>query len=115
MAFTTARLNAAIDAALSGADYIRIHDGAPGSAGTSNAVAKGTLTGVGSATGAEDEITSAVTIPSAMGPLGYFSLWDGDPDSGGVCLASGSDQTLTPAETFAGAGTLNVTVTVAAS
>ena len=115
MAFVTARLNSALDAALSGADYIRIHDGSPGAAGTANAVAKGTLSGVGSTSGGEDVITSAVTISGAMGPLGYFSIWAGDPDSGGVCVASGDDQTLTPAETFAGAGTLNVTVTASAS
>ena len=39
MAFTTARLNAAIDAALSGVTHIQLHTGAPGAAGTSNVAA----------------------------------------------------------------------------
>lgn len=115
MAFVVARLNAALDAALSGADFIRIHDGSGGSAGTANAVAAGALTGTGSATGGQDVLSASVSITGPAGPLTHFSVWDGDPDDGGVCLASGDDLELTPAESFTGDGTLNVTVTATAS
>ena len=110
MAFTTAALNAAIDAALSGVSHIQLHTGAPGAAGTANVaagVSRAAVTGVGSASGAADTLTATWTIPGAGGPYTHYSLWTAV--TGGTFV---NDGTLTPAETFAGAGTLDVTVNV---
>jgi len=110
MPFTTARLNAAIDAALSGVTHAQLHTGAPGAAGTSNVaagVARCALTGVGGATGAADVLTGTFTIPGAGGPYTHYSLW--------TAVTAGTfhnDGTLTPNESFAGAGTLDVTINV---
>ena len=110
MAFTTAALNAAIDAALGGVTHIQLHTGAPGAAGTSNVaagVARAAVTGVGGATGAADTLTATWTIPGAGGPYTHYSLW--------TAITAGTfvnDGTLTPNESFAGAGTLDVTVNV---
>lgn len=110
MAFSSARLNAAIDAALSGVDEVRLHTGDPGAVGTSNAAAgvdPATPTGVGGATGQSDTITGTWDIPGAGGPYTHASLW-----AAGTFAGSGA---LTPAETFAGAGTLDFTINVTAS
>lgn len=118
MAYVVARINSALDAANSGITHARLHTGDPGSAGTDNVaagVAAAELTGVGSAAGGSDTFTGAWTIPGAGGPFTHFSLWAGDPGSAGTVAASGVDQTLTPAEEFAGAGTLNVTITSSGS
>jgi hypothetical protein len=108
MAYTTARLNAALDAANSGITHAQLHTGAPGAAGTSNVaagVSRAALTGVGSAASAADQWTGAFTIPGAGGPFTHLSFWTAS--SGGTFMGDG---TLTPNETFAGAGTLNITV-----
>lgn len=113
MAFTAARLNAAIDAALSGVTHAQLHTGAPGAAGTSNVaagVSRAAVTGVGGATGAADALTGTWTIPGAGGPFSHYSLW--------TAITAGTfvnDGTLTPAETFAGAGTLDFTINVTAT
>lgn len=110
MAFTAARINAAIDAALTGATHAQLHTGAPGAAGTSNVasgVSRAALTGVGGATAQADVITGSWTIPAAGGPFTHFSLWTAS--TAGTFMGDG---TLSPSETFAGAGTLNFTITV---
>ena len=110
MAFTEAALNAAIDAALTGVTHIQLHTGAPGAAGTSNVaagVARAVVSGVGGATSAADTLTATWTIPGAGGPFTHYSLW--------TAVTAGTfvnDGTLTPNESFAGAGTLDVTVNV---
>ena len=88
MAFTDARRTAGIIEMISGVDRVRLHTGAPGSAGTSNQVtgnayAHGT-TAAGSwvADGAgRRENNTAVTFPDASGGdwgnVTHFSLWDG--------------------------------------
>lgn len=113
MAFAAARLNAAIDAATSGVTHVQLHTGAPGAAGTSNVaagVSRATATGVGGATGQSDTITGTWTIPAAGGPYTHASLWTAS--TGGTFVGDGA---LTPQETFAGAGTLDFTITVTAS
>lgn len=113
MAFVTARLNSALDAALSGATHAQLHTGAPGAAGTANVasgVARAALTGVGSASGGSDTITGSWTIPGAGGPFTHFSLWTAV--SAGTFIGDGE---LNPDETFAGAGTLNFTITATAT
>jgi hypothetical protein len=111
MAFTAARLNAAVDAALSTSTHIQAHTGAPGGSGTSNVAtncARVALAGVGSASGGIDSITAALVFTgSSGGPVTHFSLW--------TAITAGTfngDGTLTPNESFAGAGTLNVTIPV---
>jgi hypothetical protein len=113
MAFTTARLNAALDSALSTSTHAQLHTGAPGAAGTSNVaagVSRSALSGVGAASGGSDTITGSWTIPAAGGPFTHFSLWTAS--TGGTFNGDG---TLTPSETFAGAGTLNYTITATAT
>jgi hypothetical protein len=113
MAFVTARLNSALDAALSGVTHAQLHTGAPGAAGTTNVaagVARCVLTGIGSSSGGADSATGAWTIPGAGGPFTHFSLWTALTD--GTFVADG---TLDPDETFAGAGTLNVTINASAT
>lgn len=113
MSFVTARLNSALDAALSGVTHAQLHTGAPGAAGTSNVasgVSRAALTGIGSSASGADSATGAWTIPGAGGPYTHFSLWTAS--TGGTFVGDG---TLSPAETFAGAGTLNVTINATAT
>lgn len=113
MAFVTARINAALDAASSGITHAQLHTGAPGGSGTSNVAAgvdRCALTGVGSATGGADSWTGAFTIPGAGGPFTHVSFWTAS--TSGTFMA---DAETNPDETFAGAGTLNLTVTVTGS
>lgn len=113
MAYTVARLNAALDAANTGVTHAQLHTGAPGAAGTSNVaagVSRAALSGVGSAASAADVMTCAWTIPGAGGPYTHFSLW-----TASTAGTFHGDGTLTPNETFAGAGTLNATITASAT
>lgn len=113
MAFTTAALNAAIDAALTGVTHAQLHTGAPGAAGTSNVaagVSRAAVTGVGGASGAADTLTGTWTIPGAGGPYTHYSLWT-DVSAGTFV----NDGTLSPQESFAGAGTLDFTINVTAT
>jgi hypothetical protein len=113
MSFVTARLNSALDAALSGVTHAQLHTGAPGAAGTSNVAAgvdRCALTGIGAASGGADSATGAWDIPGAGGPFTHFSLWTAS--TGGTFVADG---TLDPDETFAGPGTLNVTINATAT
>lgn len=112
MAFTTARINAAIDTALADTTHVQLHTGAPGAAGTSN-VAVGVEWAAltkGSATNKQATCTASFIIPGAGGPFTHISGWS--TESGGTFMFDG---TLTPQETFAGSGTLAVTLTVTGS
>lgn len=113
MAFTSTALSAATDGALTGVTHAQLHTGAPGASGTAN-VASGVdrcaLTGIGSASAGVDTATGTWTIPAAGGPFTHFSLWTAS--TGGTFVADGP---LSPAETFAGAGTLDFTGTITAS
>ena len=112
MAFTVARINAAIDAALTTSTHVQLHTGSPGGSGSSNvaagvaraALSKGTA---GSPTNGQSTSTASWIIPGAGGPYTHFSLWTAS--SGGTFCGDG---TLSPAETFAGSGTLALTMTV---
>lgn len=113
MSFVTARLNSALDAALSGVTHAQLHTGDPGAAGTSNVAAgvnRCALTGIGSSSGGADSGTGAWDIPGAGGPYTHFSLWTAD--TAGTFVVAGE---LDPDETFAGAGTLNVTINATAT
>jgi hypothetical protein len=112
MAFTTANLTAALTAAVAGTTHMQLHTGAPGAAGTSNVAA-----GVSRITfdfpvpgSASVQQVGTFTIPAAGGPYTHISLWTAS--SGGTFQG---DAALTPQETFAGAGTLQVTVTATAT
>ena len=113
MPFTAARLNAAIDAALTGVTHAPLHTGAPGAAGTANVaagVSRAAVAGVGAATAAADVLTGTWTIPGAGGPYTHYSLWTAA--TAGTFM---NDGTLTPNESFAGAGALDFTVNVTAT
>ena len=114
MAFTAARLNAAVDAALTGATHIQAHTGAPGGSGTSNVAtnhSRAALSGVGSASGGIDTITASISFTgSSGGAVTHFSLWTAS--TAGTFMGDG---TLTPNESFAGAGTLAVSIPVTAT
>ena len=112
MAFTSARLNAALDGAVANVTHAQLHTGAPGGAGTSN-VAAGVDRVAGTfaaASGGSTTASFSFTIPAAGGPFTHVTLFNAA--TGGTFQGDG---TLTPQETFAGAGTLDVTVTATAS
>lgn len=111
MALTEARVNAAIDGAISTITHVRMHTGAPGGSGTSNVAANAAVTAIDfpSASSAESEDTVTVTISGAQAAMTHCSLWIGDPGDSGVFAGDGE---VSPAESFAGAGTLDLTVTV---
>lgn len=113
MAFTEARINAALDAASTGITHAQLHTGAPGGSGTSNVAseaARASLSGVGSASGGADTWTGSFTITGAEGPYTHVSFWTAD--TSGTFMG---DAELSPQETFAGAGTLSLTVNVSGS
>lgn len=115
MAFTTGRINAAIDTALADTTHVQLHTGPPGASGTSNVaagVARAALTkgAAGTPTAKQAVCTASWIIPGAGGPFTHFSLWAGS--TGGTFNGDG---TLTPQETFAGSGTLALTATVTGS
>lgn len=109
MAFTAARVDAAIDGAVDGTTHIQLHDGDPGAGGTANVAAEvaARLAFVfPAASSGESEQTATFSITGAGGPYGYVTGWN--------ALTDGTHQwtaELTPAESFAGAGSLEVTVT----
>ena len=112
MPYTVARRNAALDAANDGIALAQLHDGDPGSAGTDNllttevdAPAEVNFSGASNGT---DSAQAEFTITAATSEITHISLWT-DDGSGepGVFMGSGA---LTPAEQFAGAGTLTVTI-----
>lgn len=115
MAFTVARVTAAIEAAVDDTTHIQLHDGDPGAGGTDNVASVASRTafvfpaasnGVTAQT-VEIEITGA-TEPGS--PLAYATGWNAG--------SAGTHQwtaPLSPAESFAGAGALEVTVTATAT
>lgn len=116
MAFTTARLNAALDGALASATHVQLHTGDPGAAGTSNVasnVSGREAVGGGSFDAASSGSTEEVvvfTITSGGETYTHISVWT--DVSAGTFYASGA---LTPNEAFAGAGELEVTITATAA
>lgn len=112
MALVVARINAAVDSALATSTHAQLHTGAPGAAGTSNVtagVARAVISWGAAAAGVKSG-TMTFTIPGAVAAQTHLSLW--------TALTAGTfngDGPLTPAETFAGAGTLAVTATVTGS
>lgn len=109
MAFVTARIVAAVDAALASSTHVQLHTGAPGGSGTSNVAVSAARAAItwGSDVGGVVVGTATWTITAAEGPYTNFSLWTAI--TAGTFYGSG---TLTPNETFAGAGTLALTATV---
>lgn len=111
MALNQARVHAALNAAVEDFDFIQIHTGDPGASGTSNvatAVADARIPITWSAAaGGQKTATVTFTVTGASAPLTHVSGWSAD--------SSGTHQgnaQLTPAEGFAGAGSLQVTVTL---
>jgi hypothetical protein len=110
MPLTSARVTASVDTAVEDVTHIQLHDGDPGVNGTDNVAAEvaARLSFVfPSASSDETEQVGTFTITGAGGPYTDISLWN--------ALTNGTLQgqaALTPEESFAGAGELEVTVTV---
>lgn len=109
MTFTNANLDDALDAAVLATTHIQLHIGDPGAGGTANVATQvaGRLGFVFPAAASQStQQTAAFSILAAEGPYTHVTGWD--------ALSAGNHQwtgVLAPQETFAGAGTLNVTVT----
>lgn len=115
MAYTTAQIDAALDAANGGINFAQLHTGDPGASGTDAVLPEASPESITIDAAAAEAASGQVAFPisGATGsPISWVSLWIGDPGAGGTYAASGQ---LTPAETFAGAGTLTVTVNTTAS
>lgn len=113
MAFTNVRVNAAVDAAVAQSTFVQLHDGDPGGAGTGNVAGEVAGRVAISFPAADDLETSddvEFAITEAGGPYTHISLWSASTE--GTFQGSAS---LSPAESFAGPGTLSVTVTVTGS
>lgn len=112
MAFTQARIHAAIDAAVDPVTHAQLHTADPGGAGTSGVAAgvdRATLT-LPAASGGATSGTATFAVPSESGPYTHVSLWTAS--TGGTYCGSG--MLPPPGESFAGAGSLAVTITVEA-
>jgi hypothetical protein len=113
MPLETARVTAAVDTSVTDVTHIQLHDGAPGVAGTANVAAEvaARLAFVfPSATDGETEQVGTFDITGAGGPYTDITLWNASTD--GTLQGQAA---LTPEEVFAGAGELEVTVTVTGS
>lgn len=112
MAYATARLSAAIDGANSATTHVQLHDGDPGAGGTANVAAESSRVAftfpAGSSGSSSD--TAQFTISGAGGPYGYVTGWNASSDGTYQWTAA-----ISPAESFAGAGTLDVTITATAA
>lgn len=106
MSLTDARVNAALDTSLATSTHMQLHTGDPGAAGTTNVAAGISRQSVtwGAASTLTKSGTSTFTIPGAGGPFTHVSFWSAS--SGGTYNGSAA---VSPAEAFAGAGTLAVT------
>lgn len=113
MAYTQANVDAALNAANAGTTHVQLHTADPGAAGTTavaaNASAREAITLPAASAGAS---SNAVTFTITAGGETYthISLWSD--------LTAGTHQgngVLTPQESFAGPGTLDVTVNTSAS
>lgn len=110
MALSVTARNALADAIAAGATWVSLHTADPGTTGASEAagIARQQTT-FGAASGG-DRVGSQVTMTiggGGGGPFTHFGLWSAS--SAGTFWAGGP---LSPAETFAGAGSLRVTPTI---
>lgn len=114
MAYTQARVNAALDGANNGIAWAVLHDGDPGGAGTGNQAAESSPVAASfpNASNGEAKAQVTFTISGAGGPYTHVSLWS---DSGGSPGTFYGSAALTPEESFNGAGTLEVTITTTAN
>lgn len=118
MGYTSARIDAALDAANgsggSAVAWAQLHTEAPGAAGTTGQAAEAAPASI-SMSAADAGVSTGVaefTIEAAEGPYTHVSLWTNSGGSPDVFVGSGA---LTPVETFAGPGSLEVTITTTAS
>jgi hypothetical protein len=110
MALSTTARNAAAQAIATGAAWVSVHTGDPGTTGANeDTTVPRKQTTWGSPSGG-DIVGSQVAADisgSGGGPYTHFGLWSAV--TGGTFWGGG---TLSPAETFAGAGQLRVTPTI---
>lgn len=110
MALSVTARNALASAIAAGATWVSLHTSDPGTTGAGEAagVARKQTTWGSPASGDITGSQVAFDIPGGGGgPYTHFALWTAV--SGGTFYGGG---TLTPAETFAGAGQLRVTPTI---
>lgn len=115
MSFETARVTAAIEAAVDDTTHIQLHDGAPGSGGTANVITDFTDTRRAfvfpSATAGVTSQVTTFTVDAPLGPVTHATGWN--QASGGTLQWTAE---LSPQESFAGSeGSLQVTITATAS
>jgi len=94
MAYVTTALNLALDAIT--VDRVRLHSGAPGAAGTDNALGAGIVAATfNAASGGERALNADVDFTGlgANATVSHFSLWlnSGTVFRGGFAMAGGSD------------------------
>ena len=91
MPFSTAIRNAWLDGL--GINYMRIHSGDPGAAGTANVMATAPAAS-GFATASNGSAALAADVPftgvATATNITHFSVWTGDPASAGVFKGSGT-------------------------
>jgi vacuolar-type H+-ATPase subunit I/STV1 len=113
MSFATARVTLAVEAALGDTVYGQLHTGAPGTAGTANvapAVDGRELLEFGAFVAGETSASATFTVTGTSAALSFLTLWT--LSAAGVLIGTSA---VLPAETFAGAGALEVTVVVTAT
>ena len=110
MALNTAKVNAAVDAAVADWDFTQLHTADPGSGGTNGVAAEvaGRLatTWPAAASGASAAAPVAFAVTAAGGPYTHVSGW--------TASTAGTHQgnvALVPNQTFIGPGELTVTIT----
>lgn len=114
MAYSSARVDAAIDGANSATTHIQLHAGDPGAGGTANVAAQvaGRLAFVFPASSSEEAVQTAEFSITATGDGAYTHVTGWNQSTTGTHQWTAA---LTPQETFAGPGTLTVTVTASGS
>lgn len=114
--FSTARLNAAIEAAVTGVTHMELHDGDPGAAGTANTVSNTSgrvavdVDAQSASNGTVTATTATFTITAGGETYSWISLWTAS--SGGTWMGNGQ---LSQSEAFGGAGELDVTLSSTAA
>ncbi len=112
MAYTSARVDAALDGANSGITHAQLHTADPGAAGTTAVAANSSRVAIAlpASSGNASSDTVTFTITAGGETYTHVTLWDAA--SAGNFYGSG---TLSPQESFSGSGTLDVTVNTSAS
>lgn len=107
MALSVTARTALASAIASGATWISVHTGDPGTTGANEAAGVDREQTTWGAPGTDIVGSQTVHDVPAGGPYSHFGMWSAV--TGGTFYAGG---TLSPAETFAGTGQLRITPTI---